>query len=166
MERALEPKTLLSSEEGKTLPAGGPPSPTGEVRLSIPGYEILGELGRDNPILYGVDLVRNRLYLASQRALSGKPAEAMACIRRAEDVLSRSSRIPLGMPLYDMACAHGLWSVAGQDGAIAPLEREARARRAISALRRAGAAGHRNLHQIRHDPVLDPLRRASTSRSC
>jgi hypothetical protein len=62
------------------------------------------------------------------------------------------------MLFYDMACAYSLWSVAGQDGAIATAEREVRARRAIAALRRACEDGHRDLPQILHDPVLNPLR--------
>ncbi len=37
-------------------------------------------------------------------------------------------------------------------------ERESHARRAVAALRRAVAAGYNELGQIRHDPILDPLR--------
>jgi eukaryotic-like serine/threonine-protein kinase len=120
--------------------------------------EFFEALARDNPVLYGVDLVRNRLYLASQRALSGRADEAASYIRRAEDLLDRTSKVQPGMVLFDIACAHALWSVAGQDGAIAADEREPRASRAIAALRSAVAAGHRDLGQIRRDPLLDPLR--------
>jgi hypothetical protein len=49
--------------------------------------------------------------------------------------------------------------VAGQDGAIEPAEREARARRAVAALRRAAAAGYYDdLEKLRRDPALAPLR--------
>jgi tetratricopeptide (TPR) repeat protein/tRNA A-37 threonylcarbamoyl transferase component Bud32 len=115
-------------------------------------------LVRDDPVQYGVDLARNQLYLASQRALSGRPDEARVYLRRAEDVASRSAQVPPAVLFYDMACGYSLWSVAGMDGAIAPAERERRATRAVAALRRAAEAGHLNLDQIRQDPVLDPLR--------
>jgi serine/threonine-protein kinase len=116
------------------------------------------DLARDNPVLYAVDLARNRLYLASQRALSDRPEEAADCVRRAEEILNGFSQIRPEMILFDIACGDSLWSVAGQDGAITPSEREPRARRAVAALRQAVAAGHRNPSQIRRDPVLDPLR--------
>jgi tetratricopeptide (TPR) repeat protein/tRNA A-37 threonylcarbamoyl transferase component Bud32 len=147
--RCLDEIGRIRSQSGRPAEAAEPLERAAEF------YE---DLARDNPVLYGVDLARNRMYRASQRALSGEPEEALACIRRAEDVLNRSSQVRPGRLLYDMACAHSLWSVAGQDGAIAPAEREARAQRAIAALRRAVVAGHRDLGQIRHDPVLDPLR--------
>src|SRR5262249_62418082 len=76
----------------------------------------------------------------------------------AEAILGRSSQVRPELMLYDIACAPCLWSVAGQDGAIEASEREARAERAIAALRRAVAAGYRDPEQIRRDPVLDPLR--------
>jgi tetratricopeptide (TPR) repeat protein len=116
------------------------------------------ELARENPVLYAVDRARNRLYLASQRALSGRPEEAAGFIRRAGDILDQSSPVRPDLVLYDIACAYSLWSVAGQDGAITPSEREARAGRAIAALRRAVADGYRDPEQMRRDPVLDPLR--------
>jgi eukaryotic-like serine/threonine-protein kinase len=147
--RCLDEIGRIRSLSGRLAEAAGP------LERAASLYE---DLVRDNPVLYGVDLARNRLYLASQRGLSGAPDEARAIIRRAEDVLSRSSKAGPGMLLFDIACAHGLWSVAGQDGAIAPAEREARAQRAVAALRRAAVAGHRDLGQIRHDPILDPLR--------
>jgi hypothetical protein len=116
-------------------------------------------LARDDPGFYGVDLVRNRLYAACQRLAAGRPEEARACLRRAEDELKRSPRVRAGMLLHDLACSHILWSAAGREGAIGPAEREARTRRAIAVLRRAVLAGHADLRQVRRDPVLDPLRR-------
>ena len=116
-------------------------------------------LARDNPGFYGVDIVRNRLYAACQRVEAGRPADATACLRRAEDELKRSPQVWAGLLLHDLACSHILWSAAGREGAIGPAEREARTRRAIAVLRRAITAGHADLMQVRRDPVLDPLRR-------
>ena len=45
--------------------------------------ELYEALARDNPAFHGVDLVRNRLYAACQRTVTGRPEEALACIRRA-----------------------------------------------------------------------------------
>jgi serine/threonine-protein kinase len=121
--------------------------------------ELHEALTRDNPGLYGVDVVRNRLYTAYQRLAAGRPEEARACLRRAEDELKRSHQIRAGMLLQDLACSHVLWSAAGREGAIGSAEREARTRRAIGVLRRAVMAGHADLMQVRRDPILDPLRR-------
>jgi tetratricopeptide (TPR) repeat protein len=120
--------------------------------------EIHEALARDNPGFYGVDVVRNRLYAACQRQAAGRPGEARACLRRAEDELKRSHQARAGMLLHDLACSHILWSAAGREGTIGSAEREARTRRAIAVLRRAVVAGHADLMQVRCDPVLDPLR--------
>ena len=116
------------------------------------------KLARENPVPYTVDRARNRLYLASQRALSGRPEEATGFILRASSILEQSSPLRPELDLHDIACGYSLWSVAGQDGAGAPSEREARAGRAIAALRKAVADGYRNAEQMRRDPVLDPRR--------
>jgi tetratricopeptide (TPR) repeat protein/tRNA A-37 threonylcarbamoyl transferase component Bud32 len=147
--RCLDEIGRISTQSGRTADAAEPLERAAEI------YEALD---RDNPVLYGVDLVRNRLFVASHRTLSGQPEEAVACIQRAEDLLKRSAQVSPEMLLYDLACAHSMWSVAGQDGGITPSEREARGRRAIAALRRAVTAGHRDLSHVRRDPVLDPLR--------
>src|SRR5262249_58323407 len=115
-------------------------------------------LAQDNPVVYGVDVIRNRLYASQQRLLSGRSEEARACLRRAEDELKRSPHVHPGWLLHDLACSYLLWSSAGREGAIAPAEREVRTQRAMAALRRAVMAGHVGLDQIRRDPVLDPLR--------
>jgi tetratricopeptide (TPR) repeat protein/tRNA A-37 threonylcarbamoyl transferase component Bud32 len=120
--------------------------------------EIYEGLVRDDPVLYSVDLARNQLYLASQRAFSDRAEEAEACLRRAGEAANRAAQVEPGALFFDMACAASLWSVAGHDGAIGPVERERRATRAIRALRRAADAGHRDLDQIQQDPVLKPLR--------
>jgi tetratricopeptide (TPR) repeat protein len=115
-------------------------------------------LARDNPVFYGVDVIRSRLYAAYQRVLSGRPEEAVACIRRVEDVLNRTPQVRPALLLHDLACSHILWSAAGREGAIGPAEREARTQRAIEVLRRAVVVGHVDLDQVRRDPLLDPLR--------
>jgi serine/threonine protein kinase len=120
--------------------------------------EIHEALARDNPGFYSVDVVRNRLYAACQRLAARRPEEARACIRRAEDELKRSHRARAALLLEDLACSYLLWSAAGREGAIGPVEREARAQRAIAVLRRAIIARHADLMQVRRDPVLDPLR--------
>ncbi len=147
--RCLDEVGRLRSALGRPDEASGPLGRAAEI------YEALA---REYPVLYGVDVVRNRLFLASQRNLSGRTEEALAFLRGAEEVMCRSGQTRPEMVLFDIACAHSLWSVAGQDGAIAPDEREARARRAMAALRRAVTAGHRDPGQVRRDPILDPLR--------
>jgi serine/threonine-protein kinase len=143
-------------EIGRIRTLSGRPAEAAEpLEQAATAYE---ELARENPVLYAVDRARNRLYLASQRALSGRPEEATGFLRRAREMLDQSSPVRPELVLYDIACASSLWSVAGQDGAIAPSEREARGERAIAALRRAVADGYRDPEQMRRDPVLDPLR--------
>jgi serine/threonine-protein kinase len=116
------------------------------------------DLALQDPVQYGIDLARNQIYQASLLALSGRGGEAGSCLRRADDVLRRSSGARAGAALFDIACAYCLWSVAGQDGSVQPAEREARARRAVDALRRAAAAGHCDARRLDRDPAVDPLR--------
>jgi tetratricopeptide (TPR) repeat protein/tRNA A-37 threonylcarbamoyl transferase component Bud32 len=118
-------------------------------------------LASDYPVLYGVDLIRNRLYVASERVMAGRRQEAGFWLRKADDEIKRTPQFPRGDLLHDLACSHLLWSVAEREGAIAPAEREARTQRAIAVVRRAIMTGHATLLQIRGDPVLDPLRSRS-----
>jgi tetratricopeptide (TPR) repeat protein len=120
--------------------------------------EIHAALASDYAVLYGVDMIRNRLYAASQRVSVGRRQEAASCLRKVEDVLERTPQFPRGALLHDLACSYLLWSPAEREGAITPSEREARTLRAIAVLRKAILAGHADLRQIRGDPVLDPLR--------
>jgi tetratricopeptide (TPR) repeat protein len=115
-------------------------------------------LAQDNPVYYRIDVIRNRLYTSYQHRLSGRQDQAAASRQSAESELKRFPHVRADLLLHDLACSHILWSTAGQEGAIAPAERESRTRRAIQALRRAVEAGHLRLDQIRRDPVLDPLR--------
>jgi tetratricopeptide (TPR) repeat protein len=135
--------------------SGHPDRAAGSLRRAAALYE---DLAREDPVQYGVDLARNQIYQASHLSLSGRRGEAESCLRSAEDVLRRSSGVRAEAVFFDIACAYALWSVAGQDGAIEPAEREARARRAVAALRRAAAAGYYDLEKLRRDPALAPLR--------
>jgi tetratricopeptide (TPR) repeat protein/tRNA A-37 threonylcarbamoyl transferase component Bud32 len=123
--------------------------------------EIHATLASDYPVLYGVDLIRNRLYAASERVLAGRRHEAGSYLRKAEVEIKRTPQFPRGELLHDLACSYLLWSVAEREGAIAQGEREARTQRAIMVLRRTFMTGHANLPQIRGDPILDPLRSRS-----
>jgi serine/threonine-protein kinase len=120
--------------------------------------ELHEALARDDPVFYDVDVIRNRLYAAYQRLRSGRPEDAAACMRKVEDVLSRTPQVRPALLLQDLACSHILWSAAGREGAIGSAEREARIQRAIAVLRRVVVTGHVDLEQVRLDPVLDPLR--------
>ena len=104
--------------------------------------ELYAALARDNPVLYGADVIRNRLYTSYQCLLSDRPEAAAACIRMVENELKRFPQARPELLLHDLACSHILWSAAGREGAIAPAEREARTLRAIAVLRRAIMAGH------------------------
>jgi tetratricopeptide (TPR) repeat protein len=112
---------------------------------------------RDNIALYCIDLVRNNLYIASQQAATGHPDEALARIRRAEELLDQFPSVLPGT-LYDLACAYSLWSASGRGGPSPPAERGARAEKAMAVLRKVVAAGHADLGRILRDPLLDPLR--------
>jgi hypothetical protein len=149
MARCLDEIGRIYCQSGRPADASEPLEQAAELHEA---------LVRDHPTLYGVDLARNRLLRASQRAIMGRPQEAAECVKRAEDVLNRTFRGRPDTLLYDMACSHCLWSAAGREGAIAPAEREPRARRAIGALREAVVAGGLTLAQVRVTPLLDPLR--------
>jgi hypothetical protein len=147
--RCLDEVGRIHSLSGRTAEAAQP------LERALALHEALT---RDNPVFYGVDVTRNRLYAAYQRVLSGRPEEARECIRRVEDVLSRTPQVQPALLLHDLACSHILWSAAGREGAIGPTEREQRTQRAIAVLRQAVAAGRGDLDQVRRDPLLDPLR--------
>jgi serine/threonine-protein kinase len=114
-------------------------------------------VARDNPALYRLDVVRNELNLAYQRAMTGRIDEAFASIRKAEDLLERTSLVwPV---LYvDLGCAYSLCSAATRTGGAPSIDLATGAERAIAALRRAIASGYRDLAEVRREPALDPLR--------
>jgi tetratricopeptide (TPR) repeat protein len=143
-------------DTGKILGIRGRP---GEAAEALHRAAALHEdLALQDPVQYNIDLARNQIYQASLLALSGRGSEAGSCIRRADDVLRRSSGPRAEAALFDIACAYCLWSVAGQDGSVQPAERGARARRAVDALRRAAAAGYCDARRLNVDPAVDPLR--------
>jgi tetratricopeptide (TPR) repeat protein len=144
-------------DTGKILGMSGRP---GEAASSLSRATTLYEgLTLADPVQFSIDLARNQIYLASILTLSGRGGEAGPYLQRADDVLRRSSGAGTEAAFFDIACAYCLWSVAGQDGAIDPSEREARAGRAVDALRRAAAVGHYDAWRLGRDPAVDPLRR-------
>jgi tetratricopeptide (TPR) repeat protein/tRNA A-37 threonylcarbamoyl transferase component Bud32 len=149
LSRCLDEVSRIRAESGRPIDAAE------SLERAVEFYK---ELARDNPVLYGVDLARNRLYAALQRTMMGRPEEAEACIRDVKDVLNRSSQAPLEIVLHDLACSYILWSVAGREGAFGTAEREARTQRALTTLRRVISAGQGDPLRVRINPVLAPLR--------
>jgi tetratricopeptide (TPR) repeat protein len=146
--RCLDEVGRIRSRYGRPADAAGPLERSAELYDSV---------ARRNPILYRLDVARNQLNIAFQRAVTGRSEQALACIRRAEDLLNRPG--PAWPVLYyDQACVYSAWSTATPCNAPTPADRESRTQRAVEALRRAVAAGYNDLGQIRRDPVLDPLR--------
>jgi tetratricopeptide (TPR) repeat protein/tRNA A-37 threonylcarbamoyl transferase component Bud32 len=119
--------------------------------------ELYDSVARENPVLYRLDVARNQLSIALQRAITGRLEEALACIRQAEDLVQRSSSAS-PVIFYDLACAYSACITATVARASTPQERESHTRNAVAALRRAAAEGYNDLGQLRQDPVLDPLR--------
>jgi serine/threonine-protein kinase len=121
-------------------------------------YEYFEALARDDPSQFGDNLAQSLLSLALQRMGTGRSGEALANIRRADELLEHSSPVAPWI-LYNLACAYSRWSAASFGGAApAPAEREACAGRGVEALRRAVAAGFKNVGHMGRDPDLDPLR--------
>ncbi|WP_165235611.1 serine/threonine-protein kinase [Aquisphaera insulae] len=110
------------------------------------------------PAYYDDDFIRNRIYLATQRNLAGRPDDASALVRRAEDVQARSTKMPAEDFFLDLACGYALWSVSSTEGHAEPGEREPRTRRAIAAIRRWATAGRCKAESLHRDAALAPLR--------
>jgi tetratricopeptide (TPR) repeat protein/tRNA A-37 threonylcarbamoyl transferase component Bud32 len=119
--------------------------------------QLYESVARENPVRYRLDVARNQLTIALQRAITGRPEQALSCIRTAEDLVDRSSSVT-AIIFYDLACAYSACITAISDRVPAADERESHAQRAVAALRRAALAGYNDLGQIRKDPILDPLR--------
>jgi tetratricopeptide (TPR) repeat protein/tRNA A-37 threonylcarbamoyl transferase component Bud32 len=145
--RCLDDVGRIRARGSRPLDADAP------LRRSAELYE---NVARDNPVPYRLDLARNQLNIAYQRAVTGRLQQALTCIKTAEELLDRSSSVS-PVVLYDLACAHTA-CIARPGGAPTPAERESRAGEAVSALRRAVAAGYNDLGQIRRDPALNALR--------
>jgi tetratricopeptide (TPR) repeat protein/tRNA A-37 threonylcarbamoyl transferase component Bud32 len=146
--RCLDEVGRIRSRTGRPADAADP------LERSAEWYE---SVARANPVPYRLDVARNQLNIAYQRAMTGRLEDALPCIQTAEDQLNRASTV-WPVLFYDLACAYSLCSAATPSSAPSPAERESRRLRAVVALRRAVSAGYNDLGQIRQDPVLDPLR--------
>ena len=113
-----------------------------------------------------VTLFQNRVamsysYVGLVRKRAGRPAEAAAEFRRAIAVMEQlSTRQPDGYNLYNLACFRSLLSgiAAGPGSGLTIAEAGNLAEQAVLALRRAVAAGFRDVGFMRRDPDLDALR--------
>jgi eukaryotic-like serine/threonine-protein kinase len=146
--RCLDEVGRIRCRSGRPADAAGPLERSAELYAAV---------AHDNPVLYRLDVARNQLNLAFQRAVTGRRDEALVCIQRAEDLLSRSSSV-WPVLLYDLACDYSLCASVGNTAAVTSADLESCARRAVGALRRASAAGYSEIGQVRHDPAFDILR--------
>jgi serine/threonine-protein kinase len=113
-----------------------------------------------------VTLFQNRLamshaYVGLARRSSGRPAEAGAEFRQAIAIMERLSNLqPNGYNLYNLACFRSLLSgIGAQPGSgMTTAEVDRLGEEAVATLRRAVAAGLRDVAFMRKDPDLDPLR--------
>jgi serine/threonine-protein kinase len=134
---------------------------TAEAQASYKrGLVTLEGLVRANPIVARDQkrLVQCLKGLGATQFAVGRTADAVAIWRRATAIGDRLGFT--GEALYYLACCHALLvGVAGATGSglsadAGPAERE----RALEILRRAVAAGYRDVARMRRDPDLDPLR--------
>ena len=132
-----------------------PPLPETPLERSAELYE---SVARENPVLYRLDVARNQLNTAFQRALTGRLEQALACVQRAETLLDRPGPVWPAL-FYDLACVYSICSTPTPCSVPTVVERNSHAKRAVAALRRAIASGYHDLGQIRQDPLLDPIRR-------
>src|SRR5262249_3386559 len=75
--RCLDEGGRIRARSGRPTDAAGPLERSAEIYDSV---------ARDNPVLYRLDLARNQLNLALQRALKGSYKQARECIKSAEDL--------------------------------------------------------------------------------
>ena len=125
--RCLDEVGRIRSRAGRPADAAGPLERSAELYESV---------ALDNPVRYRLDVARNQLSIAFQRALTGRSEQALASIRRAEDLLNRPSPVSPAL-FYDLACAYSLCSLATPCSVPTPAQRESHTRRAVVALRRA-----------------------------
>ncbi len=146
--RCLDEVGRIHSRAGRLADADGPLSRSAELYESV---------ARANPVRYRLDVARNQLSIACQRALTGRSEQALASLLKAEDLLNRPSSVSPAL-FYDLACAYSLCSKPASGSVPTSAQRESYTRRAVASLRRAVEAGYNDVVQIRRDPALDPVR--------
>jgi serine/threonine-protein kinase len=104
-------------------------------------------------------LIQGLKGLGASHFAAGRAAEAVTAWRRAVAIGERL-RSPYDQPLYHLAGCHAfLGAAAGVPGSgLAAEEGPVELGRAMDTLSRAVAAGYRDVHWMRRDPDLDPLR--------
>jgi serine/threonine-protein kinase len=114
-----------------------------------------------NPAVAGYqrELAESVSKVGTLRAHEGPALEAADSFRRAIEILERLPTPTTG-DFYNLARFRSLLAeaVAGPDPGVSADEGRAEANRAMAALRRAVAAGYRDLKHMRVDTDLDPLR--------
>ena len=100
--RCLDEVGRIHSRAGRPADADGPLGRSAELYESV---------ARANPVRYRLDVARNQLSIACQRALTGRSEQALASLLKAEDLLNRPSSVSPAL-LYDLACAYSLCSKA------------------------------------------------------
>jgi serine/threonine-protein kinase len=138
--------------------AGRLDAAVGRFRESAEAHE---RLARDHPNVTdyrnGLAFALTGLGRAHHRA--GRTAEAVGPLRRAAALREAIPTLQLGAR-YDLARDHALLASAAADprSGLPAADAAAEADRAMAALRRAVAAGYRDLAYLRTDTDLDPLR--------
>jgi serine/threonine-protein kinase len=140
---------------------------TGHHAEAVASYEraraILQKLADANPtlILFQSRLAMSHAYVGLARQRAGRPSEAAGEFRRAIAIMERLSDLqPDGYNLYNLACFRSLLSgIGAQPGSrLTPAEVDRLGEQAVETLRRAVAAGLRDVAFMRRDTDLDPLR--------
>jgi tetratricopeptide (TPR) repeat protein len=109
------------------------------------------------PVVFAVTTALRRVGLLDYAA--GRFAEAAAANRRAITLYEGLPNLP-PFNVFELACCRALQAgLAGKDGSGVPADAgAAEAAKAMDLLRKAVAAGYRNLHDLRTDAGLEPLR--------
>jgi len=115
------------------------------------------KLAKANPTVTGYqhDLAYNLARLGTVQRRSGRPAEAADSFKKAIAIMERLPRLTSGLH-YDLACYLALLAgVAAEPGSkMAQTDSQAAADQAMAVLRRAVAAGYRDLANMRTDVIV------------